>query len=32
MKIEKINDNKIKVLIDEREAREWNISFKMVII
>ena len=30
MKIEKINDNKIKVLIDDREAREWNISFKNI--
>lgn len=26
MRIEKINENKIKVLIDTDEAREWNIS------
>lgn len=30
MKIEKINENKIKVLIDDNEAREWNISFKNI--
>ena len=30
MKIEKISDNKIKVLIDDKEAREWNISFKNI--
>ena len=26
MRIEKISENKIKVLIDTDEAREWNIS------
>lgn len=26
MKIERINENKIKVLIDDIEAREWNIT------
>ncbi len=30
MKIEKINNNKIKVLIDEQEARENNISLKKI--
>lgn len=30
MKIEKISDNKIKVLIDDQEAKEWNISFKNI--
>lgn len=28
MKIEKINDNKIKVLIDMDEAKEWNVDIK----
>lgn len=28
MKIEKINDNKIKVLIDMDEVREWNVDIK----
>ena len=30
MRIEKINDNKIKVMIDDDEARAWNISFKNI--
>lgn len=30
MKIEKISENKIKVLIDGKEAQEWNISFKSI--
>lgn len=30
MKIEKIDENKIKVMIDEREAKEWNISFQSI--
>lgn len=30
MRIEKINENKIKVLIDDNEAKEWNISFKNI--
>ena len=28
MRIEKINENKIKVMIDGQEAERWNISFK----
>ena len=28
MKIEKINENKIKVLIDVGEAKEWNVDIK----
>lgn len=28
MRIEKINENKIKVLIDTDEAREWNVDVK----
>ncbi len=28
MRIEKINENKIKVMIDGQEAEHWNISFK----
>ncbi len=30
MRIEKISDNKIKVLIDDSEAKEWNITFKSI--
>ena len=30
MRIEKINANKIKVMIDNQEAKEWNISFKNI--
>ena len=30
MKIERINDNKIKVMIDSDEAREWNITVKNI--
>lgn len=30
MKIEKINDNKIKVMIDKQEALDWNVSFKKI--
>lgn len=30
MRIEKISEDKIKVLIDESEAREWNITFKNI--
>ena len=30
MRIEKINENKIKVLIDDKEAEEWNVSFKKI--
>ncbi len=30
MKIEKINENKIKVLIDEKEAEKWNVSFENI--
>lgn len=30
MRIEKINDNKIKVMIDAAEAKAWNISFKNI--
>ncbi len=30
MKIERISDNKIKVMIDGNEARAWNISFKNI--
>lgn len=30
MRIEKISENKIKVLIDDSEAREWNVSFKSI--
>lgn len=30
MRIEKINENKIKVLIDDKEAEMWNVSFKKI--
>lgn len=30
MRIEKINDNKIKVMIDSEEAKAWNVSFKNI--
>ena len=30
MKIERINENKIKILIDDAEAREWNITPKKI--
>lgn len=30
MKIEQINKNKIKVLIDDAEAKEWNITLKNI--
>ena len=30
MKIEKINENKIKVLIDIDEAKEWNVNIKNI--
>lgn len=30
MRIEKINDNKIKVIVDSDEAKAWNISFKNI--
>ena len=30
MRIEKINDNKIKIMIDAAEAKAWNISFKNI--
>lgn len=30
MKIERINENKIKVMIDDAEAREWNITVKNI--
>lgn len=30
MKIERINENKIKVHIDANEAKEWNVSLKMI--
>ena len=30
MKIERINENKIKVMIDKEEAEEWNISLKSI--
>ena len=30
MKIEKINENKIRVMINQDEAREWNISPKKI--
>lgn len=30
MRIEKINENKIKVLIDVDEAREWNVDIKSI--
>lgn len=30
MRIEKIADNKIKVMIDSNEAKAWNISFKNI--
>ena len=28
MKIEKINSNKIKVMIDDDEAKAWNVNIK----
>lgn len=28
MRIEKVDENKIKVLIEDNEARQWNISFQ----
>ncbi len=30
MKIERINENKIRVHIDADEAKAWNVSFKMI--
>ncbi len=30
MRIEKINENKIKVLMDTAEAREWNVDIKNI--
>ena len=30
MRIEKVNDDKIKVLIEEAEAKAWNLSFKSI--
>ena len=30
MKIERINENKIKILIDDAEAKEWNITPKKI--
>lgn len=30
MKIERINENKIKVLIGDEEAREWNLTLKKI--
>lgn len=30
MRIEKINDNKIRVMINGEEAKAWNISFKSI--
>ena len=30
MKIEKINSNKIKVMIDDDEAKAWNVSIKSI--
>lgn len=30
MKIERINENKIKVLIDDAEAKEWNVTLKKI--
>lgn len=32
MKIEKINENKIKVLIDIDEAKEWNVNIKNIAV
>lgn len=30
MRIEKIDENKIKVLIDDQEAKRWNVSFQSI--
>lgn len=30
MRIEKISDNKIKVMLDNKEAMHWNINFKSI--
>lgn len=30
MKIERVDENKIKVLLDDREAKEWNITIKNI--
>ncbi len=30
MRIERINENKIKVLIDDAEAKEWNVTLKKI--
>ena len=30
MKIEKINSNKIKVMIDDDEAKAWNVNIKSI--